>query len=83
MIRARGAFADAVLLAEGRDPILIPKDERRCRLLTRASDLAVEYELLKVRLAREHPFDVGEYTAGKRDFVIRVLADAGIHLGGR
>lgn len=51
--------------------------------LRRDPDLAAEYELLKLRLAREHPFDVGEYTAGKRGFVIRILAEAGIRLGRR
>ena len=47
------------------------------------SALAAEYEALKVRLAEEHAADVGAYTAGKRDFVVRVLADAGIRLGRR
>ena len=51
--------------------------------LRRDSDLAAEYELLKLRLAQEFPSDVGEYTAGKRDFVVRVLADAGVRLGRR
>jgi GrpB-like predicted nucleotidyltransferase (UPF0157 family) len=45
--------------------------------------LAAEYEALKVRLANDHPADIAAYTAGKRDFVIRVLADAGIRLGRR
>ena len=47
------------------------------------STLAAEYEALKVRLAREHPHDLGAYTSGKRDFVIRVLGDLGIRLGRR
>jgi GrpB-like predicted nucleotidyltransferase (UPF0157 family) len=42
--------------------------------------LAAEYEALKLRLAREHGADVEAYTAGKRAFVARVLADAGIRL---
>jgi GrpB-like predicted nucleotidyltransferase (UPF0157 family) len=42
--------------------------------------LAAEYEALKVRLAREHGADVASYTAGKRAFVARVLASAGIDL---
>jgi GrpB-like predicted nucleotidyltransferase (UPF0157 family) len=42
--------------------------------------LAAEYEALKVALARTHPDDVGTYTGGKRDFVTRVLANAGISL---
>jgi GrpB-like predicted nucleotidyltransferase (UPF0157 family) len=45
--------------------------------------LAAEYEALKVRLAREHDADVAAYTAGKRAFVGRVLARAGIELGPR
>jgi GrpB-like predicted nucleotidyltransferase (UPF0157 family) len=44
--------------------------------------LASEYEALKVRLAEEHRLLVA-YTAGKRDFVIRVLAGFGIRLGRR
>lgn len=51
--------------------------------LRRDSALAAEYEALKLRLAEEHPADVGAYTGGKRDFVIRVLADVGIRLGRR
>jgi GrpB-like predicted nucleotidyltransferase (UPF0157 family) len=42
--------------------------------------LAAEYEALKVRLAREYSADVGAYTTGKRAFVARVLASAGIEL---
>ena len=45
--------------------------------------LAAEYETLKLRLAREHPEDGTAYTAGKRAFVVRVLANAGIELGRR
>jgi GrpB-like predicted nucleotidyltransferase (UPF0157 family) len=42
--------------------------------------LAVEYQELKLRLAQEHGSDIGAYTVGKRPFVGRVLADAGIAL---
>lgn len=45
--------------------------------------LAAEYEALKLRLAHEHREDLAAYTAGKRAFVARVLASAGIELGGR
>jgi GrpB-like predicted nucleotidyltransferase (UPF0157 family) len=45
------------------------------------ADLAVEYESLKRRLATDHPADIAAYTAGKRDFVVRVLASAGVALG--
>jgi GrpB-like predicted nucleotidyltransferase (UPF0157 family) len=45
--------------------------------------LAAEYEALKLRLAEEYRLDLNGYTAGKRDFVIRVLADFGIQLGRR
>jgi GrpB-like predicted nucleotidyltransferase (UPF0157 family) len=45
--------------------------------------LAADYEALKLRLARERAGDVGAYTAGKRRFVARVLADLGIPLGRR
>jgi GrpB-like predicted nucleotidyltransferase (UPF0157 family) len=45
--------------------------------------LADEYEALKQRLAQEHHEDVAAYTAGRRVFVARVLANAGIHLGRR
>jgi GrpB-like predicted nucleotidyltransferase (UPF0157 family) len=45
--------------------------------------LVTEYEALKLRLAAEHPNDVDGYTKGKRDFVIRVLADFDIQLGKR
>lgn len=42
--------------------------------------LAAEYEALKLTLARSHRDDVRGYTAGKRDFVARALANAGITL---
>jgi GrpB-like predicted nucleotidyltransferase (UPF0157 family) len=45
--------------------------------------LAAEYQALKLRLKRECGFDLGAYTAGKREFVIRVLANFGIELGRR
>jgi GrpB-like predicted nucleotidyltransferase (UPF0157 family) len=45
--------------------------------------LAAEYEALKLRLAAEHRDDVAAYTAGKRVFVARVLAGAGIRPGRR
>ena len=45
--------------------------------------LVAEYEALKLRLAREHGDDLGAYTAGKRAFVARVLASAGVRLGRR
>jgi len=45
--------------------------------------LAVEYEALKLRLAQEHGDDVDGYTGGKRAFVTRVLASAGVQLGRR
>lgn len=45
--------------------------------------LAGEYAALKLRLAREHGDDIAAYTAGKRAFVARVLASAGIQLGRR
>jgi GrpB-like predicted nucleotidyltransferase (UPF0157 family) len=47
--------------------------------LRRDRALAAEYEALKLRLAQEHS-DVAGYTEGKRAFVGRVLADAGIQL---
>jgi GrpB-like predicted nucleotidyltransferase (UPF0157 family) len=40
--------------------------------------LAAEYEALKLRLARAHPSDIAAYTAGKRSFVVRVLAHSGV-----
>lgn len=42
--------------------------------------LASEYERLKLRLAQEHGHETGAYTVGKRPFVARVLAGAGITL---
>lgn len=45
--------------------------------------LAAEYEALKLRLARQHAADTDAYTAGKRAFVIRVLAAAGVQLDRR
>jgi GrpB-like predicted nucleotidyltransferase (UPF0157 family) len=42
--------------------------------------LAAEYGALKLRLAHEYREDVAAYTAGKRAFVARVLARAGIQL---
>jgi GrpB-like predicted nucleotidyltransferase (UPF0157 family) len=47
------------------------------------SNLAAEYEALKLRLAQEHRNDVDAYTRGKRDFVARVLASAGLQPGRR
>ena len=45
-------------------------------------ELAAEYEALKLRLARVH-HDIASYTAGKRAFVARVLATAGMQPGRR
>jgi GrpB-like predicted nucleotidyltransferase (UPF0157 family) len=45
--------------------------------------LVAEYEALKLRLAQEHHDDAAAYTAGKRVFVARVLASAGIQFGRR
>ncbi len=45
-------------------------------------ELAAEYQALKLRLAREG-HDISSYTAGKRAFVARVLATAGIQPGRR
>jgi GrpB-like predicted nucleotidyltransferase (UPF0157 family) len=42
--------------------------------------LAAEYADLKVRLATEHGIEVERYTVGKRAFVARVLASAGLTL---
>jgi GrpB-like predicted nucleotidyltransferase (UPF0157 family) len=42
--------------------------------------LAAEYADLKVRLAKEHGTEVEKYTVGKRAFVARVLAGAGLTL---
>jgi GrpB-like predicted nucleotidyltransferase (UPF0157 family) len=46
-------------------------------------ELAAEYEALKLRLAREHPNTPQAYTNGKRAFVGRVLAEAGLTFGRR
>jgi GrpB-like predicted nucleotidyltransferase (UPF0157 family) len=51
--------------------------------LRRDRALVAEYEALKLRLAREHREDVAAYTRGKRAFVARVLARAGLALGRR
>jgi GrpB-like predicted nucleotidyltransferase (UPF0157 family) len=48
--------------------------------LRRDPALAAEYEELKLRLAGEHGDDAAAYTQGKRVFVARVLAGAGIQL---
>jgi GrpB-like predicted nucleotidyltransferase (UPF0157 family) len=41
-------------------------------------DLAADYQALKLRLAQAHAADIGSYTVGKRAFVARVLAGAGL-----
>jgi GrpB-like predicted nucleotidyltransferase (UPF0157 family) len=51
--------------------------------LRRDHALAAEYEALKLRLAQAHREDVAAYTRGKRAFVARVLAKAGLGLGRR
>jgi GrpB-like predicted nucleotidyltransferase (UPF0157 family) len=51
--------------------------------LRRDRGLAAEYELLKMRLARQHPDNSEPYTRGKRGFVERVLAGAGLKPGAR
>jgi GrpB-like predicted nucleotidyltransferase (UPF0157 family) len=45
--------------------------------------LVAEYGALKLRLAEAHPEDSEAYTAGKRDFVGRVLASSGLTFGRR
>lgn len=45
--------------------------------------LVAEYGALKLRLAQQHADDVKAYTAGKRPFVGRVLASAGLGFGRR
>jgi len=45
--------------------------------------LAAEYEELKLRLAAEHADDGEAYVTGKREFVARVLAAAGLAPGQR
>jgi GrpB-like predicted nucleotidyltransferase (UPF0157 family) len=44
------------------------------------SALAGDYEALKLRLAAEHPGNIGEYTRGKTAFIAHVLAPFGIEL---
>ena len=51
--------------------------------LRRDPALVAEYAALKRRLAEEHGEDVAAYTAGKRAFVARVLATAGLIPGRR
>jgi GrpB-like predicted nucleotidyltransferase (UPF0157 family) len=46
-------------------------------------ELVAEYAALKLRLASEHPDDIEAYTAGKREFVGRVLASRGLEFGRR
>ena len=46
-------------------------------------ELVAEYASLKLRLAEEHRDDVEAYTAGKREFVGRVIARAGLTFGRR
>jgi GrpB-like predicted nucleotidyltransferase (UPF0157 family) len=46
-------------------------------------ELVAEYAALKLRLAQEHPEDIKAYTAGKREFVGRVLARSGLSFGRR
>jgi len=47
------------------------------------NELVAEYAALKLRLAHEHPGDIEAYLAGKRGFVGRVLAAAGLGFGRR
>lgn len=47
------------------------------------SRLVAEYQALKMRLAEMHPNDINAYTVGKRAFVTRVLASAGLQPGRR
>ncbi len=51
--------------------------------LRRDRALAAEYEALKMQLAEEHRDDLSAYTEGKRAFVARVLACAGLQPGRR
>jgi len=51
--------------------------------LRRDHALAGEYAALKLRLAQDHANDPAAYLAGKRAFVGRVLADAGLTFGRR
>lgn len=46
-------------------------------------ELVAEYAALKLRLAEQHPDDIAWYTEGKREFVGRVLAGAGLEFGRR
>jgi GrpB-like predicted nucleotidyltransferase (UPF0157 family) len=46
-------------------------------------ELVTEYAALKLRLAQEHADDIQAYTDGKREFVGRVLASAGLSFGRR
>ena len=46
-------------------------------------DLAAQYEALKLRLVHQHRADLAAYGAGKRPFIVGVLARAGIELGRR
>jgi GrpB-like predicted nucleotidyltransferase (UPF0157 family) len=45
--------------------------------------LVAEYQALKLRLADDHRADIASYTAGKREFVARVLETAGLKPGRR
>jgi GrpB-like predicted nucleotidyltransferase (UPF0157 family) len=45
--------------------------------------VAAQYEVPKLRLAREHPHDIDAYTSGKRTFVAGVLARSGMAPGRR
>jgi GrpB-like predicted nucleotidyltransferase (UPF0157 family) len=45
--------------------------------------LVAEYQALKMRLAEMHRNDIEAYTVGKRAFVTRVLASAGLQPGRR
>jgi GrpB-like predicted nucleotidyltransferase (UPF0157 family) len=51
--------------------------------LRRDPALTAKYQALKLRLAEAHHDDIDAYTAGKRDFVARVLASSGLELGRR
>jgi GrpB-like predicted nucleotidyltransferase (UPF0157 family) len=46
-------------------------------------ELAAQYEALKLRLASQHHADLAAYGAGKRRFVVGVLARVGIQPGRR
>jgi GrpB-like predicted nucleotidyltransferase (UPF0157 family) len=47
------------------------------------AELVAEYQALKVRLAEKCGEDAAAYTAGKRAFVVRVLASMGLEPGRR